>query len=103
MMVIMVRTNPRRAWQVAEAKAKLSELLEDAVTAPQMIERRGTPVAVVMDIESYRAVTLAQRAASDQARMSRFLDRCAALRARGGVTLRVGRRASRPSPFEREA
>lgn len=102
MMVIMVRTNPRRAWQVAEAKAKLSELLEDAVAGPQVIERRGTPVAVVMEIQAYRAATEQVRAASVEVRLARFLERCAALRARGGVTLRVGRRASRPSPFEKE-
>jgi hypothetical protein len=41
----MVRSNTKRGWQVAEAKAKLSELLDEAVVEPQTIERRGTPVA----------------------------------------------------------
>jgi prevent-host-death family protein len=102
-MVIMVRTNAPRAWQVAEAKAKLSELLAKAVTGPQTIERRGKPVAVVVGIEAYAAATEQLLSASVEARMARFLEHCAALRARGGVTLRVGRRASRPSPFEHEA
>lgn len=102
MMVIMVKANVRRAWQVAEAKAKLSELLDDAATGPQTIERRGTPVAVVVGIKAYTDAAEQLRVASVEARMARFLERCAALRTRGGVTLRVGRRAPRPSPFEQE-
>lgn len=101
-MVIMVRTNPGRAWQVAEAKAKLSELLESTSTGPQVIERRGKPLAVVLGIEAYKAATDQLLATSGEARMARFLEHCAALRARGGVTLRVGRRALRSSPFDKE-
>jgi len=101
-MVLMVRTGTHHAWQVAEAKAKLSELLDDAAAAPQTIERRGTPVAVVLGIEAYRAATEQLRAAAAGTRMNVFLARCAELRARGGVTLRVGRRAARPSPFEQK-
>ena len=100
-MVHMVRTSAGRAWQVAEAKAKLSELLAEAVTGPQTIERRGTPIAVVLGIETYRAASAQLRAASVEERMARFLERCETIRKGGGVTLAVGRRESRPSPFER--
>ena len=90
----------RRAWQVAEAKAKLSELLESAATDPQTIERRGRPVAVVLSAEAYRSAMVQLQAASAEERMARFLERSAELRAGGGVTLKIGRRTSRPSPFE---
>jgi prevent-host-death family protein len=100
MMVVMVTSKGRQAWQVAEAKAKLSELLADAATHPQVIERRGTPVAVVLGIEAYAAANAQLIESSVESRMARFLEHCAALRGRGGVVLRVGRRVSRPSPFE---
>lgn len=43
-------------WQVQEAKQRLSELLR-AVGAgePQVITRHGEPIAVVVDIEEFRA------------------------------------------------
>jgi len=100
MMVIMTITKGRRAWQVAEAKAKLSELLTAAAEQPQLIERRGTAVAVVMGIEAYVAANAVVVASSADSRMQRFLECSAALRAGGGVTLRVGRRTPRRSPFE---
>jgi prevent-host-death family protein len=96
----MVRTAVQRTWQVAEAKAKLSKLLDDAARDPQLIERRGTPVAVVLGIEAYRAATEQLAATSAEERMRGFLERCAALRADGGITLAVPRRVPRPSPFE---
>ncbi|NOU34153.1 MAG: type II toxin-antitoxin system prevent-host-death family antitoxin [Polyangiaceae bacterium] len=39
---------------MAEAKASLSAVLEDAKTRPQVIENRGTAVAVVVSIAAYR-------------------------------------------------
>ncbi len=99
-MVIMVMMKGRRAWQVAEAKAKLSELLQEAASGPQVIERRGTPIAVVLGISAYAAATAQLHASSAESRMRLFLEHSAALRARGGVALRVERRAPRPSPFD---
>jgi len=52
-------------WTVAEAKAKLSRVIEDAQTrGPQTITRRGRRAAVVVDAEEWerrtqRAGTLA--------------------------------------------
>jgi len=44
-------------WQVQEAKARFSELLEKALAeGPQTITRHGKEVAVVLPIESYRAL-----------------------------------------------
>lgn len=41
-------------WQVQEAKAKLTQLLNDARTEPQMISRRGVLENVVMSLEKYQ-------------------------------------------------
>lgn len=46
------------AWQVQEAKTRLSELIEDACReGPQVITRHGTERAVVLSITDYRALT----------------------------------------------
>lgn len=44
-------------WQVQNAKARLSEVIERACTeGPQMITRHGAERAVVLSIEDYRAL-----------------------------------------------
>ena len=44
-------------WQVQDAKARLSEVIERARTeGPQTITRHGTERAVVLSIEDYRAL-----------------------------------------------
>ena len=54
-----------RAWTVATAKARLSEVIDRARThGPQMITRNGRPAVVVVDVEEWerraqRAGTLA--------------------------------------------
>jgi len=43
------------SWQLQEAKAKLSELVQKAVDeGPQIITRRGEEIAVVMSADAYR-------------------------------------------------
>jgi len=42
------------AWQVQEAKQRLSEVLRAAERNPQVITRHGRDVAVVIDIATYR-------------------------------------------------
>jgi prevent-host-death family protein len=43
-----------QAWSVAEAKARLSELLDRAVSdGPQAITRRGREIAVVVSVEEW--------------------------------------------------
>ncbi len=45
-------------WQVQEAKQRFSELVERARSdGPQVVTRHGRPVAVVVDIDRYRALT----------------------------------------------
>ena len=43
-----------QAWSVADAKARLSELLDRAITdGPQAITRRGREIAVVVSVEEW--------------------------------------------------
>jgi prevent-host-death family protein len=50
----MTDTEQIRAWSVADAKARLSELLDHAISdGPQAITRRGTEVAVVVSAEEW--------------------------------------------------
>ena len=45
-------------WSVADAKASLSEVLEQATSSgPQTITRRGEPVAVVVSVEEWKRKT----------------------------------------------
>lgn len=54
----MQESIPDQAWSVAEAKARLSELLEHAIhDGPQAISKRGREVAVVVSIEEWRRKT----------------------------------------------
>jgi prevent-host-death family protein len=44
-----------QAWSVADAKARLSELLDRAISdGPQAITRRGREIAVVVSVEEWR-------------------------------------------------
>ncbi|MCP3958643.1 MAG: type II toxin-antitoxin system Phd/YefM family antitoxin [bacterium] len=45
------------AWQLQEAKNRLSEVVDRALDqGPQMITRRGAETAVVLSIEDYRRI-----------------------------------------------
>jgi prevent-host-death family protein len=45
------------AWQIQEAKAKFSELVQKAIDeGPQTVTRRGKDVAVVLSAEEYRGL-----------------------------------------------
>ena len=45
------------AWTVANAKAHLSEVIERAQSAPQMITRNGTPSVVMVSVEEWNRRT----------------------------------------------
>jgi prevent-host-death family protein len=45
------------AWTVAEAKAKFSQVIEQARTGPQTITRNGRPAAVVVSAEEWQRRT----------------------------------------------
>ncbi len=45
-------------WQVQEAKSRLSEVIDEALSkGPQIITRHGAERAVVLSIEEFRALT----------------------------------------------
>ena len=63
------------AWTVAEAKAKFSQVIEQARVGPQTITRNGRPAAVVVSVEEWqrrtsRAGTLADFLAASPLRGS---------------------------------
>jgi prevent-host-death family protein len=48
------------SWTVASAKAKLSEVIERAQSAPQTITRNGKPSVVVVSAEEWQRKTARQ-------------------------------------------
>ena len=52
-------------WNVAEAKAKFSELVTKAGDAPQVIRNRGREVAVVLSLADYARLGAGRAAAGD--------------------------------------
>ncbi|MBY0275985.1 type II toxin-antitoxin system prevent-host-death family antitoxin [Candidatus Binatia bacterium] len=98
-MVIRTTEMTTARWNVASAKAELSRVLERARRAPQIIEKRGTPIAVVLGIEDDARLAEGQRKANQS---KRFLAQSAALRREDGVDLEIPERTARPSPFERK-
>jgi antitoxin Phd len=50
------------SWQVQDAKARFSELLDDAVKkGPQIVTRRGVKTAVLVPIEEWERLQRAAR------------------------------------------
>jgi prevent-host-death family protein len=91
---LMTMSRRAQRWSIAAAKAGLSKLVDDAQEEPQVLERRGKPIAVVLAIGEYE-----DRGATS--RWRQFLDASAVVRREGGGKLRVPRRQRRASPFER--
>jgi prevent-host-death family protein len=85
-------------WNIATAKAELSRVLRDAQQEPQVIENRGSPVAVVLGASEYERVQERERAAGS---WEAALAASAAVRAAGGAPLRLPTRVPRKSPFSR--
>ena len=53
-LLSQVRSPAPRRWQLQEAKAKFSRVVQDSRSAPQIITVHGEEVAVVQSIEEYR-------------------------------------------------
>jgi prevent-host-death family protein len=88
-----------RKWKVAEAKARLSELLQEAQRRPQVIENRDREVAIVLGIAEYRELEALRAGAAPAARLSGFLRFSEEARSAGGGELVTRKRRSRRSPF----
>lgn len=54
---MQVPTPGEMNWTVAAAKAKLSEVMERAQSAPQTITRNGKPSVVVVSVEEWQRKT----------------------------------------------
>jgi prevent-host-death family protein len=46
------------SWTVADAKARLSEVIEQAQTEPQIITRHGKPSAVIVSADEWARKTV---------------------------------------------
>jgi len=93
----MVRN--KNTWGLAEAKAELSEVVERAQRTPQIIERRGKPVGVVIGTRLHEEAERSLALDSAEQRMARFLEFSSTVRAQGGAELAIPRRLPRKSPF----
>jgi prevent-host-death family protein len=61
----------QRVWQLQEAKNKLSEVVDEAISnGPQLITRRGAGAAVVISVADYRKLTAREQKLSDFFRTS---------------------------------
>jgi prevent-host-death family protein len=89
----------KNAWGLAEAKAELSEVVERAQRTPQLIERRGKAVGVIIGIKLHEEAERSLALGSADQRMQRFLQICSTIRAEGGAELELPRRLPRKSPF----
>lgn len=51
-----------RVWQLQEAKNKLSEVVDEALSnGPQLITRHGVETAIVLSYAEYRRLLLSQK------------------------------------------
>lgn len=59
------------AWQLQEAKNKLSKVVDEAIRqGPQIITRHGVEVAIVLSYDEYRRIMASQEKLSDFFRKS---------------------------------
>lgn len=62
-----------KEWKIAEAKAKLSEMVASSAEEPQLLYNRKKPVAAVISIEEYEAF-MAYKKAQKKPTMAELLD-----------------------------
>jgi prevent-host-death family protein len=64
-----------RTWQLQEAKSKLSEVVDEALSdGPQLITRRGVETAVLLSYADYQQMLLNRQKLSDFFRQSPLVD-----------------------------
>jgi antitoxin Phd len=55
----------KRAWQLQEAKNKLSEVLDEAIRhGPQIITKRGVELAILLSCSEYRKMMASRKRVS---------------------------------------
>lgn len=83
------------SWSVSEAKARLSEVLSRARRAPQVIENRGEPVAVVVSKQEFDRLQQL-RVEPKPSAMAALLEVTRQLRAEGELELELPARELEP-------
>jgi prevent-host-death family protein len=89
------------SWNLAVAKARFSEIVERAQRKPQIIQRRGVDVAVVLSAKE--ASRLEELATPSVRPMEEFLAYSAKLAASGDLSFSLPKRRAtrgRGNPFE---
>lgn len=85
-------------WSVAEAKQQLSEVLRRAVSRPQTITKRSRDIAVVVDVEEYRAFE-EWKAAGRKRTVAEALAELSVVALGTGPALTAPKRRNRRTPF----
>src|SRR5262245_31504497 len=101
LVLVIMTMSTGRIWSVAQAKARFSALLAQAERAPQIVERRGEPVAVIVGAREFAKIGELEGGSLFEARWRRFLNVSSRLRAEGGAALEIPPRRPRASPFGR--
>jgi prevent-host-death family protein len=90
------------SWSVAEARARFSEVLQAAESAPQVVSNRGRPVAVIVSPEEFEAFESWHRARGERT-LADALDTVRLICAEEDYALEVPPRRNRPNAFVDEA
>ena len=88
-------------WNVAQARARFSELLRAAAQEPQVIYKRDHPVAAVVDPDSFQEFAEWQARQVEPSIADAF-DKLRVLCQEEGWSLEIDRR-DRPNPFAEES
>ena len=91
-----------RKWNVAEAKSNLSQVLDRARSEPQVIQRRGREIAVVISVEDYQRLRVLEGKVAPRERLAEFLRFSQQVRRAGGAIIKPTARRPRRSPFSGE-
>jgi len=91
-------TMSKAHWSVAAAKAELSRVIAQSSMAPQIIEKRGQPVAVVVSFADYQ-LAVGEGGTLRGSKWQGFLEKSRELRVRGGAVIELPARESRRDPF----
>lgn len=89
-------------WNVAEAKEKLSELIRQAQSEPQMVYRRHELVAVVVDSATFERLSPREEAPRPRS-LAEAAAEARAVLAGDGFDLEIPERSDRDAPFDEVA
>ncbi|MCB1142676.1 MAG: type II toxin-antitoxin system prevent-host-death family antitoxin [Leptospiraceae bacterium] len=90
--------NQPNHYNVAEAKARFSEILQRSMTSPQFISNRGRDVGVVISIESYKRLIDREEKSHPTTKIKNFIQLSLSLADTTDLSLELDPRTSRDIP-----